>query len=229
MLKCISSSRMFQKINQLFSKKSADTTFFLQKSSLALMLRGGGMVSQYLFILVTARLLGSKALGTFTLSYTVFQLISIFALMGLDSLIVKTIAKYRSNDDTIGVKADYLNSIRITAISSVCWGIILFIAAPWIATTVFSKPGLTDSLRIVAASLLPFVFITINSAAFRGYKNMTGFLAFKSLIPLISSGILVLSIYSKNAISPITVFTISTFIISIASYILWKKFSNILM
>lgn len=218
---------MLQKLNQLFAGKSTDTKFFLQKSSLALLLRAGGMVSQYLFVLITARLLGSKALGTFTLSYTVFQLISIFALMGLDSLIVKTIAKYRSGNDINGVKADYLNSIRVTAVSSICWGMLLFIAAPWIAETIFSKPGLTESLRIASASLLPFVFITINSAAFRGYKNMTGFLAFKSLIPLLSAGILAISIFSKHPISPITVFTISTFIIAITSFILWKKFSRL--
>jgi O-antigen/teichoic acid export membrane protein len=218
---------MLQKIYSLFSKKDDDETFFMQKSALALLLRAGGMFTQYLFVFITARLLGSKALGTYTLAYTVFQLVSIFALMGLDSLIVKTISKHRANSDQNGIKSDYLNSIQATTISSVCWGLALYIAAPWLAVTVFSKPALAANLQIVSAALLPSVFITINSAAFRGFKNMTGFLAFKALIPLSGSLLIGVSVYSHHALTPIVVFTISNFILAVSSYILWKKYSRL--
>jgi len=199
----------------------------MKKGSLALIVRAAGMLTQYLFVLVVARLYGAKILGTFTLSYTVVQLVAIISLMGLDNLLVRMIATNKAKGDFGSVKTAYKQILRLTALSSIFWTFCLVISASWIATHLFHKPEITNSIRIIGFSLPPFVLMLIDSSAFRGYKNMIGFAIFRALIPLIGAGIIAISIYANLELSPIVCFTISTFIVAIISYFSWQWFSKL--
>ncbi len=199
----------------------------MKKGSLALIIRAGGMLTQYIFVLVVARMLGAKALGTFTLSYTIIQLVATISLMGLDNLLVRIIAAKSSSGDFSEVKTAYKQVLQLTAISSFFWTFCLVISASWISTHLFHKPELTFSIQIIGFSLPPFVLMLINSSAFRGYKNMTGFAIFRALIPLIGAGLVGLSIYANLEFSPAVCFTISTFTVSIISFISWYRFNNL--
>ncbi len=204
-----------------------DSSFLLKKGSLALVLRAGGMITQYLFVLVVARMLGAKALGTFTLSYTIVQLVAIISLMGLDNLLVRVIAVKKAEGDFSSVKTAYKQFLRLTAISSLIWTFFLLVFSNWIATSIFRKPALATSIQVIGFSLPPFVLMLIDSAAFRGYKNMTGFTIFRALIPLIGAGLVLISVYANLELNPISCFTISTFIVSGISYFAWHRFSKL--
>ncbi|MBK9318295.1 MAG: oligosaccharide flippase family protein [Bacteroidetes bacterium] len=75
-----------------------DTNFLLKKSGIALTVKVGGIITQYLFVFTVARLLGPGVLGSFTLSFTVLQLLSILGLLGLDNLLTRKVAAAKAGN-----------------------------------------------------------------------------------------------------------------------------------
>ncbi|MBL7923955.1 MAG: flippase [Bacteroidia bacterium] len=204
-----------------------DILFLLKKSGIALTVKAGGMITQYLFIFTVARLLGPGILGTFTLSFTVLQLVSILALMGLDNLLIRKVAAARVAGDQAGLKSIYQTSAGITALSSILLALLLYLAAPLLAQHVFSKPWLTEHFRLISLALPPFVWITLHAAAFRGSKNMLGFTLFKTVIPLLNALFILISWYSGFPFTPVMGFATSTIIVAVFYVLTWRKFSGL--
>lgn len=218
---------MLDKIFKKFSKGDKDTKFLFKKSLLAFTVRGGGMLAQYALIFFIAKFYGPKEQGSYTLAITILQLFAIFSQMGLDNRLIRITAANSTLSDQSIIKTTYLQSLRLTLISSVIWASLIWLAAPWIAGTFFSKPQLTDQIRIICFAFVPFVFIGLNSAGFRGFKNMTGFLAFKGLLPLIAALFLVGFYYFKTGIGAVSAYAIGAALVCIASFIGWFRFSKI--
>jgi len=209
------------------SGQKKDTFFLLKKSGIALTVKGGGMITQYLFIFTVAHLLGPGVLGTFTLSFTVMQLVSILALLGLDNLLIRKVAAARANNDPSAMKAAYQTSSITTAISSILLGIALYFAAPFISNEIFHKPLLKEHIQIMSLALPPFVWITLHAGAFRGAKNMIGFTLFKTVIPFLNALIILLAWKFKIAITPVMGFTSSAIIVAFFYVMSWRKFSGL--
>ena len=217
---------MIKKLFAFFHKGDQDASFVLKKSFLALSVRLGGMISQYIFIFLVARLYGPKEQGAFTLCFTVLQLFAIFSQMGLDNRLVRIIAANRDNGDTSIIKTTYLQSLRLTLIASSIWAIATFLAAPFIAGTIFSKPELTDELQQTCMAFVPLVIIGLNSAGFRGFKNMTGFMIFKGIQPLLSAILLLVIFYMKSSLGVVDAYTYAMIGTCILSFITWYRFSK---
>ncbi len=218
---------MIKKLFSFFHKGDQDASFVLKKSFLALSVRLGGMISQYLFIFIVAKLYGPKEQGAFTLCFTVLQLFAIFSQMGLDNRLVRIISANRDNGDTSIVKTTYLQSLRLTLIASSIWAIATFLAAPFIAGIIFSKPELTDELQQTCMAFVPFVIIGLNSAGFRGFKNMTGFMIFKGIQPLLSAILLLVIFYMKSSLGVVDAYTYAMIGTCVLSFITWWRFSKI--
>ena len=204
-----------------------DTLFLLKKSAIALTVKAGGFITQYLFIFTVARLLGPGSLGGFTLSYTVVQLVSILALMGIDNLLIRKVAAAKAAGTPAEMKAAYITALQITGASSLVLAIVLFLASPILAVHVFHKPWLSDSLQIAALGLPPFVWITLHAAAFRGSKNMLGFTLFKTILPLLNSCLLLLAWHLQWPITPVAGFTLSAFVVVTGYVFAWYTFSGV--
>ncbi len=218
---------MIKKLLNKSGEGESDGSFFLKKSFLALILRAGGMLTQYIFIFVIARLYGPKEQGSFTLSFTILQLFAIFSQMGLDNRLTRVIAANSDSEGKNIVRSTYLQSLRFTLTAAVIWAILTYLASPWLASVFFSKPELTDDLRMTCLAFVPFVIIGLNSAGFRGYKNMTGFMIFRALQPLIAAILLLIFYYGKMELGAIQAYSITTIIICIFSFTTWYKFSKI--
>lgn len=218
---------MTTKWTSFFHKGDKDSSFVLKKSFLALAVRLGGMVTQYLFIFIVARLYGPKEQGAFTLCFTVLQLFAIFSQMGLDNRLTRIIAAHKDQADPTIIKTTYLQSLQLTLLASSIWAITTFFSAPFIAGTVFSKPELTDELQQTCMAFVPFVIIGLNSAGFRGFKNMTGFMIFKGIQPLISAILLLILFYIKSSLGVIHAYTYATLGTCFLSFITWWRFSKI--
>lgn len=218
---------MINKLLSFFHKGDKDSSFVLKKSALALLVRLGGMITQYLFVFIVARLYGPKEQGAFTLCFTVLQLFAIFSQMGLDNRLTRVIAANRENPDASIIKTTYLQSLQITLVAASIWAIATFLSAPFIAGTVFSKPELTDELQQTCMAFVPFVIIGLNSAGFRGFKNMTGFMIFKGIQPLISAILLLVLFYMKSSWGVVDAYTYATLGTCVLSFITWWRFSKI--
>ncbi|MBK9638981.1 MAG: oligosaccharide flippase family protein [Bacteroidetes bacterium] len=203
-----------------------ETSFILKKGGIALSVKAGGMVTQYLFVFVVARMLGPGALGSFTLSFTVLQLLAIVGLLGLDNLLTRKVAAAKAAERPADIKSAHLTSIKITSITSVILSVLLFISADFIANSIFHKPQMTTHLKVMCFALAPFVFINIHAAAFRGMKNMIGFTFYKAIIPVLNVAFIFIGYYTALNISPTLGYAISCGLVMILYSIAWKKYSH---
>lgn len=217
---------MIKRLTSFFHKGDKDSSFVLKKSFLALAVRLGGMVTQYLFIFIVARLYGPKEQGAFTLCFTVLQLFAIFSQMGLDNRLTRIIAAHKDQADSAIIKTTYIQSLRLTLFASSIWAIATFFSAPFIAGTIFSKPEITDELQQTCMAFVPFVIIGLNSAGYRGFKNMTGFLIFKAIQPLLSAILLLVLFYMKSNWGVVNAYTYATLGTCLISIITWYRFSK---
>lgn len=204
-----------------------ESSLLLEKGGIALSVKAGGMLSQYLFVFVVARMLGPSALGSFTLSFTVLQLLAILGLLGLDNLLTRKVAAAKAADRPEDIKSAFITSLKITAISSVLLSLLLFFTAEYLANAVFHKPQLTTHLKVMCFSLAPFIFVNIHAAAFRGLKNMIGFTLYKAIIPFFNVAFIFIGYYSALKISPALGYMLSCFIVLILYSIAWYKYSRL--
>jgi O-antigen/teichoic acid export membrane protein len=211
------------------SKKGSqkDIFFMVKKSGIALAVKGGGMITQYLFIFTVAHIMGAGVLGTFTLSFTVMQLVSILALLGLDNLLIRKVAAARAANDAVAFKKAYHSSSKITAISSLLFALLMYFLSPFIAEVIFNKPLLAEHLQVMSASLPPFVWITLHAGAFRGAKNMIGFTLFKTVLPLLNTLLILIAWKLNIEFTPVLGFTTSSIVVAFFYVLSWRKFSGI--
>lgn len=217
---------MIKRLSSFFHKNDKDSSFVLKKSFLALAVRLGAMVTQYLFIFVVARFYGPKEQGAFTICFTVLQLFAIFSQMGLDNRLTRIIAAHKDQADSAIIKTTYLQSLQLTLFASSIWAIATFLSAPFIAGTIFNKPELTHELQQTCMAFVPFVLIGLNSAGYRGFKNMTGFMIFKAIQPLLSAILLLTLFYMNSNWGVIHAYTYATLGTCLISIITWWRFSK---
>lgn len=200
-----------------------DRNFLLKKSGIALAVKTSAVAMQYGFILVVARTQGAGSLGSFALSLTVMQLLSIIALLGLDTWLTRRIAALRAQGDVDGMAVAYRSVTGITLASSLFLGGLLFLSAPFIASSVFGKPALGIHLQTISIALPLLVLITVHAGVYRGIKNMTGFTLFKAAIPLLNALILLMAHIGMHEISPATAYVISAALVLAAYVFFWRR------
>jgi O-antigen/teichoic acid export membrane protein len=218
---------MLKIFKRILHQKNVEDSFLLRKSALALFHRSAGMVVQYLFILVIARLYGAKEQGSFTLTFTLLQLLAILAQLGLDNRLVRKIASNNLIEDKQKLSATYFQSLKLTLGSTVVWCLSTYALAPLIAGSIFSKPWLTEKIQVTALCLTPFVLIGLNSSSFRGMKNMAGYLLFRAGSGLLALIILISFYLSGAPLSAISSYTAACFFVCIISFYLWFRKSGV--
>lgn len=194
----------------------------IRKGGLALFLKAGGMVSQYVFTFAVARLFGPVDLGRFTLAYTLLQLLNIVALLGLDNLLTRKLAAAKAEQNMAAFKSAYKNIIGIVFISSILCSALLYLAAEPVSLHLFHDPLLSNGLRWMSLALPAFSIITLHAAAFRGIRNMTGFSSYRILIPLTNTGLLLVSLQSDMAPGIAQTFAFSCLVVCLAYVMLWR-------
>jgi O-antigen/teichoic acid export membrane protein len=207
-------------------EKEHGMKFLIRKSSYALFFRIGSFAAAYLFMLVTARSLGPATWGSFTLAFTVVQVLAIFSLWGLDNLIVRSLARIELQDKKSLAKV-YFQSLAVVVFFSLVFSSLLYFTSDIVASQLFKKPALSPHLKTAAVLLIFWSLIMFHSSCFRGLKNMTGFTVFRMAV----YGIAALLMYSFIRINidelPVSVFTLSSLLVMIVSMVSWFRFSGI--
>jgi O-antigen/teichoic acid export membrane protein len=117
--------------------------------------------------IVTARAIGLVALGT-----TVVGLAMIPAVLGLDTGVIRFVARTAALDDERGARAATQAALFVATLSSSVLTVALWLSAPWICERFFHKPFATDVVQIVALSLPALTLARVASAASQGFGLM---------------------------------------------------------
>lgn len=132
----------------------------------------GGII-QYLSLIILARLLGVSTFGLFVLGVTVIEFVAVFGRLGLDGAVVKFVSLYNAVHDNSRTKGTIIEALKYSFLSGTILASVLWILPKLLYTNLFNKPGLPETIKILAFSL-PFsalLIVALNST--QGFKTMS--------------------------------------------------------
>jgi len=161
---------------------------------IALVGRVGGRGLLLLGQVMLARLLGPAEFGLFALGWTVVQMGSAIAPLGLHRGVVRYGAELWQKDDG-RFRALLRQCLGLTALLGGIAGLLLFGTTPWLAVTVFQKPDLENVFRWIALGLGFATILRVGAAATRVSQRMQFSVLAEDVAPpavlLLVAGILV--------------------------------------
>lgn len=105
---------------------------------------------------VITRTIGVELFGKYSLSSSVFLVVGIFAVFGLNSGVVRLTSKYVVKRDASRVKGTLVSGIALSAALSITLTALLIMVAPVLASRVFSRIEGVDLVIRVHIIALPF-------------------------------------------------------------------------
>lgn len=179
----------------------------------------------YFFYLYISRVYGAETHGIFTTFLTLLTLLSVLTKMGFDTSIVKRIASYKASDTKGKITPTHRKISIIVLITSLLVSTLIYFFNEQINLLFFEKSSTFDFIWLSIA--LPFFSLyAINMESLRGLKKMNSFALLQN-ISLFFIALLALIFLFNNGetTDPIYSFSISTILIFILSFFLFKKHS----
>jgi O-antigen/teichoic acid export membrane protein len=133
---------------------------------------GYNVTSRLLFNVLVARLLGPQDTGVYYLALNVATLMGAIAVGGLDTTVIRYLARFRVDNDWGGFRGTLRFAMRTVGALGIGLSAVVLVGAPWIATIVFRKPEVTIPLRIVALYIPLYAFEWVLLAATQSFKQM---------------------------------------------------------
>lgn len=138
--------------------------------------------STFAFNVVLARLLGATDTGVFFIALTVTTIGAVVGKGGLDLSLLRFVSGNAAVGDWAGVKGVYATGVRSAFLfSSIAAGFV-FVAAPWIAVSLFSEPRLTALLRLMCLSMVPYTVYLLHAELLKGLKRIAEAIAVMGVI-----------------------------------------------
>ncbi|NJM75994.1 MAG: oligosaccharide flippase family protein [Acaryochloridaceae cyanobacterium RU_4_10] len=190
---------MHQKLKDLLNLDRTPRNL-LGGTSLALVVKVLGTAFSFLFNILIARLIGSEGAGQFFLVLSVGTISTVLADLGLSQAALRFVAVGSTQQDWPAVKGVYQQSLGLTLAASSILSGLTYIAAPWIAVGLFSKPDLAAPLRWMTLSILPIALLWLHTNLLQGLQKI---LAFSCLqVPGLGfSALAILGLYAFGSLS----------------------------
>lgn len=119
---------------------------------------GNGL--NYVFGIFLARMLGPVDFGLYALALTLFNILTLAVVCGIDVGVVKFVSHHLVEGQFREAKATFVAAALIAFGSGLISAVGLTLLAPFIAIVVYGKPEITLSLRLFAVAI-PFATTTI--------------------------------------------------------------------
>lgn len=141
---------MLAKVKNILSNAEHRHTAINTAIALAIRVLGAGMA--FIFNLIIARQLGAEQAGYFFLSLAVAMLLSALARLGLDNTVLRFTGANANNGTTVKFVLNYALKFCLPVAATIA--LLLYLAAPFIANTVFNKPLMAQSLQHIAPAIV---------------------------------------------------------------------------
>ena len=129
-------------------------------------------IFSYAYRVIIAQSYGPEAYGLFSLALMVVSWISIIAIFGLESGLIRYISIYRGRKEKNKVNYIFRKSFYFLLVTGIAGGTLLFFSSSFIANNIFNEPGLTLFLKLFSIAL-PFnvLFVSFLSLL-RAYQKV---------------------------------------------------------
>ena len=126
----------------------------------------------FVYMLVVTHLAAARSIGLVALGTTVVGFALIPSLLGLDTGIIRFVARGAASDDERAARSSFQAGLAVVCLMSITLTVVIWIAAPRIGNDFFNKPASVDILRIVALSLPALALGRATMAAVQGFGVM---------------------------------------------------------
>jgi O-antigen/teichoic acid export membrane protein len=175
------------------------------------------MMTRLLFNVLVARLLGPSEVGIYFIALSVANLLSVLAVGGLDTTLVRYLSRQRLSGDWGGFRGTLRIVLQTGAGLGICAAVFMLVGASWIATIAFHNQAVAAPLRIVSFWIPLFVAENLLLAATQSFREMKYKLYIDSLLDPSLRFVLVIVVYllggGLNAI--LTAYVSSLFVCAI--------------
>jgi O-antigen/teichoic acid export membrane protein len=122
---------------------------------------------------IITRTIGADLFGKYSLSNSIFLVLAVFAVFGLNTGVVKLTSKYNSRRDAPAVKGTLTSGIILTATFAVILTLAVIALAPHLAARVFSNvEGLDLILRVHMIALPFYALMMVIDGYSQGLKTL---------------------------------------------------------
>jgi O-antigen/teichoic acid export membrane protein len=134
---------------------------------------GINIIITFVASVIITRTIGAELFGKYSLANSIFQVLIVFAVFGLNTGIVKLTSKYNARRDPQSVKGTLLSGIALAALISSAIAAIVVIISPWLATRVFTKAaGIALVLRVHIIGLPLYALMLVTNGYSQGLKTL---------------------------------------------------------
>ena len=195
------------------------------RSGTVLVVRVMGAGLGFAFNVALARILGADGLGIYHLALTFTLIASVVGRMGMDAAILKFGAACYAERNWSQLATVHRMGIGMAAL---CCGMVAastFLAAEWVAATVYSNPAIANPLRLMSLALLPFSLLSLYGELLKSgqHQALSSFVQGAAL-PIIS--LLLLFLFSERLTDPSAasaLYLAGTTLVCLAGYLLWRR------
>lgn len=217
-------------ITKFLSKlKGGDNKEILTSSLFAMLFKVTGMISGYIFIIVSIHYTSIEQYGVFSLCLALIQCAAILARLGFDSSIVKYVSIYSAKlEDASLMKEVYLKGFFLISVAGLFLSIGIYIASPFMAKFIFHQESLTIPFQISVLGIFPSIYLYYNSGALRGLKRILHYsgLVNANFVSSILSLIVIVFLFDTKYPLELS-YAVGSLIICVLSFYWWIKHSRI--
>jgi O-antigen/teichoic acid export membrane protein len=130
-----------------------------------------GRVIRLIVEMILARILGPAEFGLYVIGWTITRILTLIAPLGLDDGVIRFGSLHR-RDDKATVKGVIHESVGLTLLTSLLFGLAFYIAAPWMADSLFHNAGLISVFRWFALTFPLISCLRVAAAATQVSQRM---------------------------------------------------------
>lgn len=145
----------------------------------------GRVLGRFLFVLgqvIFARFLGPEEFGLYAIGWTLLQMLGTIAPLGLDKAVLRYATQYWKTN-AADLKSVIFQSISISLLSGMIFGLLLYLSSPIIASEIFHNQDLTQVIRGLVPAFVLFTVIRVIAAATRVTQKTHHAVTLEDLLP----------------------------------------------
>jgi O-antigen/teichoic acid export membrane protein len=195
------------------------------RSGTVLLVRVAGAGLGFAFNVALARVLGADGLGIYHLSLTFALIASVVGRMGMDAALLKFGATSHAAMD--GSRLAAVQRMGVATASLGC-GIVAtctFLAADWLAVTLYADPAIAQPLRLMSLALLPFALLHLYGELLKAgqHQALSSFIQGAALPMVCLLLLLLFAGQVHNASTAAAIYLAASILVCGLSYVLWRR------
>ena len=207
--------QQIQKVKKKFGKDK-HLNEIAKQSAYSFGMRVFGLLVNYLFLFFVTKYYGAKGWGIFAICFALLSVASMIGTIGINTGFVKVVSQGFTN-----IRQLYYQTLKFIIPLNICVTAAVFFGADIIGN-LLDADGVTvgDYIRIASLGILPFSISMINSALFRGNKQIVLYSFYDSLGRFLWGGsiVLILHFFTTNTYVVISGYVLGLYVLAFLSF-----------